>query len=66
MPKRTSPKQIKAMDDLDNLDKIVVDKRRGKRAEAKKERWNRHYTKLLINEQVRKNADIDPDEDSDF
>lgn len=64
MPKRTSPRQIKAMDDLDNLDKIVIDKRRGKRADAKKERRNRHYTKLLINEQVRKNADIDPDEDS--
>lgn len=64
MPKRTSPKQIKAIDDLDNLDKIVVDKRRGKRADAKKERRNRHYTKLLINEQVRKRSNDTGDIDT--
>ncbi|MCA1761854.1 MAG: hypothetical protein ABR574_10820 [Cryomorphaceae bacterium] len=59
MPKRTSPKQIKAIDDLNNLDKIVVDKRRGKRSAAKKERRNRHYTKLLINQQVRNKPEAD-------
>jgi len=64
MPKRTSPKQIKALTDLDNLDKIVIDKRRGKRANAKKERRNRHYTKLLINQEVRKKADTHPSEES--
>lgn len=63
MPKRTSPKQIEDIDDLNQLDKIVVDKRRGKRSEAKKERRNRHYTRLLINEQVRKNGDASLGED---
>ena len=52
MPKRTSPNQIQSITDLNNLDKIVVDKRNEKRADAKKGRRNRHYTKLLINQQV--------------
>ncbi len=65
MPKRTSPKQIEAMDDLNRLDKIVVDKRRGKRSEAKKERRNRHYTKLLINQQVRKSGEMGLGDDVD-
>jgi hypothetical protein len=52
MPKRTSPNQIQSITDLNNLDKIVVDKRNQKRADAKKSRRNRHYTKLLINQQV--------------
>ncbi len=56
MPKRTSPNQIQTITDLNNLDKIVVDKRNQKRADAKKERRNRHYTKLLINQQVNLNS----------
>ena len=52
MPKRTSPNQIQSITDLNNLDKIVVDKRNQKRADEKKGRRNRHYTKLLINQQV--------------
>ena len=52
MPKRTSPNQIQSITDLNNLDKIVVDKRNEKRADAKKGRRNRHYTKLLVNQQV--------------
>ena len=52
MPKRTSPNQVQSITDLNNLDKIVVDKRNEKRADAKKGRRNRHYTKLLINQQV--------------
>ena len=52
MPKRTSPNQIQSITDLNNLDKIVVDKRNEKRADAKKCIRNRHYTKLLINQQV--------------
>lgn len=52
MPKRTSPNQIQSITDLNNLDKIVVDKRNEKRADAKRGRRNRHYTKLLINQQV--------------
>ncbi|MDA9555646.1 hypothetical protein N9R54_05355 [Pelobium sp.] len=52
MPKRTSPNQIKSIKDLNHLDQIVIDKRNQKRADAKKGRRNRHYTKLLINQQV--------------
>ena len=52
MPKRTSPNQIQSITDLNNLDKIVVDKRNEKRADDKKGRRNRHYTKLLINQQI--------------
>lgn len=52
MPKRTSPNQIQSITDLNNLERIVVDKRNEKRADAKKGRRNRHYTKLLINQQV--------------
>ena len=52
MPKRTSPNQIQSITDLNNLDKIVVDKRNEKRADDKKGRRNRHYNKLLINQQI--------------
>jgi hypothetical protein len=52
MPKRTSPNQIQSITDLNNLDRIVIDKRNQKRADAKKGRRNRHYTKLLINQQI--------------
>jgi len=53
MPKRTAPNLIKNLDDLNNLDKIVVDKRNDKRASSKKERRNRHYNKLLIKQQIK-------------
>jgi hypothetical protein len=52
MPKRTSINDVKAIDDLNNLQEIVKDKRNDKRAEAKKERRNRHYVKLLIKQQI--------------
>ncbi len=52
MPKRTSPNQIQTITDLNDLDRLVVDKRNEKRADAKKGRRNRHYTKLLIKQQV--------------
>ena len=52
MPKRTSPNQIQSITDLKYLNKIVVDKRNEKRADDKKGRRNRHYTKLLINQQI--------------
>lgn len=48
MAKRNSPNDIKEIDDLNRLDEIVVDKRKGKRAEAKKGRRNRHYDKQFI------------------
>jgi|GEM_PF-1228265 len=53
MPKRTSPNQVQHITDLNELAKIVHDKRKAKRSNAKKERRNRHYTKMLINQQVK-------------
>lgn len=53
MPKRTSINDVNELDDLNDLNKIVVDKRNSKRADAKKERRNRHYVKLLIKEQLK-------------
>lgn len=53
MPKRTSINAIQKMEDLNDLKQIVVDKRSHKRQEAKKERRNRHYVKLLIKSQVK-------------
>jgi hypothetical protein len=55
MPRRTSINDIEEIDDLNNLDRIVVDKRNHKRMDAKKNRRNRHYVKLLIKHQVREN-----------
>ena len=48
MAKRNSPNDIKEIDDLNRLDEIVVDKRNGKRADAKKSRRNRHSDKQFI------------------
>ncbi|EIM72388.1 hypothetical protein A3SI_19805 [Nitritalea halalkaliphila LW7] len=48
MPKRTSPQLIQDKEDLNDIDKLVVDKRNQQRAKAKKNRRNRHYTKQLL------------------
>ena len=53
MPRRTSVNDVKALEDLNNLDQIVKDKRNNKRADAKKGRRNRHYVKLLIKQQLK-------------
>ncbi len=52
MGKRTSPKSIGELDDLNDLSRLVKDKRQHKRADEKKERRNRHYVKLLIKQQT--------------
>lgn len=52
MAKRTSVKDVQAMEDLNDLNEIVKDKRNHKRAGEKKERRNRHYVKLLIKQQI--------------
>ena len=54
MPRRTSINDVKIMEDLNDLERIVKDKRNDKRADAKKERRNRHYVKLLIKQQLKK------------
>lgn len=53
MPRRTSVNDIKDLEQLNDLDHIVKDKRNNKRAGAKKERRNRHYIKLLIKQQLK-------------
>jgi hypothetical protein len=58
MPKRTSINDVKGLEDLNDLEPIVKDKRNDKRADHKKERRNRHYVKVLIKQQL-KGEDID-------
>jgi len=48
VPLRNSPKKIEKLSDLENLDQLIVDKRNHKRADAKKNRRNRHYEKQFI------------------
>jgi hypothetical protein len=48
MTRRNSPNQIQDLADLSQLGDIVVDKRLGQRAQAKKSRRNRHYEKQFI------------------
>lgn len=48
MPQRNSLNTIEDLSDLSHLDEIVVDKRSGQRASAKKSRRNRHYEKQFI------------------
>ena len=48
MPCRNTPNSIKELDDLNALDRIIVDKRNGQRSSAKKNRRNRHYEKQFI------------------
>jgi hypothetical protein len=48
MPRRNSPRSIQALEDLNQIDQIVVDKRLGQRSSAKKGRRNRHYEKQFI------------------
>ncbi len=55
MPKRTSVNDVKKIGDLNDLEQIVKDKRNNKRANAKKQRRNRHYVKVLIKQQLKGN-----------
>jgi hypothetical protein len=48
MTRRNSPNQIDGLAGLSQLAEIVVDKRLGQRAQAKKARRNRHYEKQFI------------------
>ena len=48
MPRRNSPRSIQSLEDLNQLDQLVVDKRLGQRSSAKKGRRNRHYEKQFI------------------
>ena len=59
MPRRTSINDIQDITDLNNLERIVQDKRNDKRADAKKNRRNRHYNKVLIKYQLKDGLTID-------
>jgi hypothetical protein len=48
MTRRNYPNAIQNLEDLSSLDRLVVDKRLGKRSSAKKNRRNRHYEKEFI------------------
>ena len=48
MALRSSPRNIQALEDLNQLDQLVIDKRLGQRSTAKKGRRNRHYEKQFI------------------
>ena len=52
MPRRTSINDVQQIDDLNDLDRIVIDKRNDKRADSKKNRRNRHFIKVLIKSQL--------------
>ena len=66
MPRRNSPNDIRDLADLSRLSEVVVDKRLGQRAAAKKNRRNRHYEKQFIRNTLAHlpavSADVDSDE----
>jgi hemerythrin superfamily protein len=64
MPKRTSINDVKQVETLNDLEHIVKDKRNSKRADAKKERRNRHYVKVLIKHQLNHEG-VRPEEDAE-
>ncbi len=59
MPKRTSPAQFQTWQSATELTAGVVDKRNHKRADAKRNRRNRHYVKLVIKERLANPGDAD-------
>lgn len=59
MPQRNSPNAIDDLSDLSHLDEIVVDKRSGQRASAKKNRRNRHYEKQFIRNSLTHRLQLD-------
>jgi hypothetical protein len=59
MSNRTSTNHVQQLEDLNDLEQIVIDKRNHKRSVSKKNRRNRHYTKLLIKHQLDKSSALD-------
>jgi hypothetical protein len=64
MPKRTSMNDVKQLETLNDLEHIVKDKRNSKRVDAKKERRNRHYVKVLIKHQINHKG-VEPKDDTE-
>jgi hypothetical protein len=64
MPRRTNPIEFQTWHSAAELTSGVVDKRNHKRADAKRNRRNRHYVKLVIRERLGQTDapdDADPD-----
>jgi hypothetical protein len=55
-----SPRAIENLRDLNRLDELIVEKRLGKRASAKKNRRNRHYEKQFIRNILAHHLELDP------
>lgn len=64
MPKRNSPNDIKNLDDLNDLQNIVVDKRNLKRKTEKRNRRDRHYNKLFIKIALKNHLENNVEEES--
>ena len=62
MPKRNSPNDIKNLDDLNDLQNIVVDKRNLKRKTEKRNRRDRNYNKLFIKIALKNNLENNDEE----
>jgi hypothetical protein len=62
MAKRNSMREVVSPDQLSDLNELVVDKRNGKRAKAKKSRRNRHYEKQFLRDAVRSGLLVDQDQ----
>jgi hypothetical protein len=60
MPQRNSPNLIEDLSDLSHLDELVYDKRNGQRADAKKNRRNRHYEKQFIRNSLAHGIPLSP------
>ena len=61
MAKRNSPNDIKTVDDLNHLEEIIKDKRKGKRTDAKRNRRDRHYEKQFIKIALKEKIFEDPE-----
>ena len=64
MPRRTNPAEFQSWQSANELTAGVVDKRNHKRADAKRNRRNRHYVKLVIRERL-DNLDADDAEQAE-
>ena len=65
MPKRNSPNDIQHLEDLNDLQNIVVDKRNVKRKTEKRNRRDRHYNKLFIKLAIKNYSENDEAEQAD-
>lgn len=61
MTKRSSPKDIQSLDDLNDLENKVVDKRILKRKPEKRNRRDRHYNKQFIKTALKDNLGTEND-----